>query len=580
MKNVYIRYIHKYGGYTGIITLISALVMWIMPSIEVYVVAKFIDSVVKVKQNNADTMFTAIILLVIVYLMQYIIKIINDLFTAKLEILLTSAFEKNMIVKRNELKYSVFENSDNYELISRVCGDEEEQNMLWSGISASMELIKYIVEIISVVIIIIIKDFGVGVLVCAMILMVIPLAYRCGKEDYDAYEKANKLRIRAQFFRRYLSEREYLEDRYHYQYTDYINSKWRESFGAAIQCSRCATKKNYIRLKISSVVTAVISALVAACMIRSVRDGQISLGIYTSVVGYICGLVHAMSWQMGNIVEDFIRASEYNKDYIRFDSLDTYDISKAGCDISEINKIEFKNVTFSYDSKTKVLDNFSYTFEKSKRYALVGINGAGKSTIVKLILRFYDNYEGNIFINDIELKNIPQEILYKKISVVFQNYAKYEISFSEHLDIASHKDSLCAKEKLQLLKLVKLDNVIDDIDQNIGKLWEDNVDLSGGQWQRLAIARALARDADVCILDEPTSAIDPISERKLYELFSRLFETSMNIMISHRLYSTKNADEILVLSNGKVIESGTYDELIKMNGLYADMYETQRSWYE
>lgn len=582
MKNVYLSYIKKYGGYTGAVTLISALIMWIMPSVEVYVVAKFIDAVVHAGDGGIDRVLSAAILIAVVYFVQYMIKMLNELYTAKLELILSSEFEKNMIIKRNQIKYSVFDNSDNYELISRVCADEEEQNMLWSGYSAMMALIKYIVEIISVVSLIIVKDLFVGILVGAMILFVIPLAYKCGQEDYDAYENANKLRIKAQFFRKYLADREYLCDRYHYQYTEYVNAKWRDNFAHAIECSRQATKRNYMRLKISSAITAVISALVALLMLRTIRSGQITLGIYTSVVGYICGLVHTMSWQMGNIVEEFIRSGEYNKDYIRFERLavNSNNSSETVRDITSINRIEFKNVTFSYDENKKILDEFSYVFTKNKKYALVGINGAGKSTIVKLILKFYDNYEGQILINDVELRDIPQDILYKHLSVVFQNYAKYEISFREHLNISVKNDDIMDDESVQeILKQVQLDGVINDADSNIGKLWEDNRDLSGGQWQKVAIARALAGKTDVCILDEPTASIDPISEKRLYELFTHLFKNSMNIMISHRLYSTKNADEIVVLSDGKVKESGTYDELIKLNGLYADMYETQRSWY-
>lgn len=145
MKNVYLSYIKKYGGYTGAVTLISALIMWIMPSVEVYVVAKFIDAVVHAGDGGIDRVLSAAILIAVVYFVQYMIKMLNELYTAKLELILSSEFEKNMIIKRNQIKYSVFDNSDNYELISRVCADEEEQNMLWSGYSAMMALIKYIV---------------------------------------------------------------------------------------------------------------------------------------------------------------------------------------------------------------------------------------------------------------------------------------------------------------------------------------------------------------------------------------------------------------------------------------------------
>ena len=214
----------------------------------------------------------------------------------------------------------------------------------------------------------------------------------------------------------------------------------------------------------------------------------------------------------------------------------------------------------------------------NKTFALVGKNGSGKSTIIKLILKLYKADTGEILIGNINIDDISRSQLQDLFSVVFQDFSKYEITVRENValsDINKIDDDMKIRNCLESFKLSKLDN----LDQNLGKIREDGIDLSFGQWQKLALARAIFKQAPFTIFDEPTSSLDPISENKMYENLHILSSTHGSIFVSHRLASCKMCDEIILIDDGKVKEYGSHKDLIYQNGLYKKMYEEQSSWY-
>lgn len=247
--------------------------------------------------------------------------------------------------------------------------------------------------------------------------------------------------------------------------------------------------------------------------------------------------------------------------------------------------LEFKNVSFKYpESKRFILRNFNLTIESGEKVALVGENGAGKSTLIKLILRFYDVTEGEILINGTSIKEVDLKVWHRQIGALFQDFIKYQFSFKENViygDIAKKNDLVAIKEAI---KKAGADSYLDDlpngIDQIVGKTFEEGVDLSGGQWQKLALARAFFRDAPILILDEPTSAIDAKAEYEIFQKVGELQKDKTVIIISHRFSTVRNADRILVLDGGKIIEEGNHEKLMKINGLYAELFNLQAQGYK
>ncbi len=247
--------------------------------------------------------------------------------------------------------------------------------------------------------------------------------------------------------------------------------------------------------------------------------------------------------------------------------------------------IEFNNVAFRYPKTERdILKNLNVKINSGEKIALVGENGAGKTTIIKLLLRFYDVTEGEILINGINIKDLSLEEWHKHVGALFQDFIKYQFTFKENVYFGNLDEK--NNEKLLRDSITKsgADKFVDDlpknIDQVVGKMFDDGIDLSGGQWQKLALARAFFRNAPILILDEPTSAIDAKAEYEIFENVQKLQKDKTVLIISHRFSTVRNADRILVLEEGKIIEEGSHEKLMKEKGLYEELFNIQAKGYK
>jgi len=245
---------------------------------------------------------------------------------------------------------------------------------------------------------------------------------------------------------------------------------------------------------------------------------------------------------------------------------------------------EFRNVSFTYPGSTRlVLRNLNFTLSAGERVALIGENGEGKTTIVKLITRLYDPTEGQILLDGIDLREYSLEDLYREIGVIFQDFMRYEMTARENVAVGRIEeiDNLAAIAAAAHKSLA--DEVIAKLpsqyDQMLGRRFEMGVDLSGGEWQKLALARAYLRDAQLLILDEPTAALDARSEYEVFERFAELTEGKMALFISHRFSTVRMADRIVVLANGRIAEDGSHQQLMALGGRYSEMFELQAASY-
>ena len=249
-----------------------------------------------------------------------------------------------------------------------------------------------------------------------------------------------------------------------------------------------------------------------------------------------------------------------------------------------VGGVEFRNVSFSYPGNPRrVLDQINFQLHTNERLALIGENGQGKTTIVKLITRLYDPTEGQILLDGIDLREYDLEDLHREIGVIFQDFMRYEMTARENIAVGRIDEI----NNLDLLKSAAQKSMADQTigrlslgyDQMLGRRFEQGVDLSGGEWQKVALARAYLRDAQLLILDEPTAALDARSEFEVFHRFAELTAGKMALFISHRFSTVRSADRILVLENGRIAEEGTHDQLASMGGRYAEMFEMQASSY-
>ncbi len=246
--------------------------------------------------------------------------------------------------------------------------------------------------------------------------------------------------------------------------------------------------------------------------------------------------------------------------------------------------IEFKHVSFSYPETDKnVLKNISFTVPIGEKLAIVGENGAGKTTLVKLICRVYDPTEGEILVDNINLKEIDLDHWRNYLGVLFQDFTNYNLTARESIAISKPDEPIDDKKVQESAEMVGADSFINELpkkyDQLIWKGFQDGVELSKGQHQRMAVARIFYRDALISVLDEPTSAIDAVAEEKIFEVLEKKMEGKTVILISHRFSTVKNADQIAVIEHGELKELGSHKDLMAKKGRYEELYTMQASRY-
>ena len=245
---------------------------------------------------------------------------------------------------------------------------------------------------------------------------------------------------------------------------------------------------------------------------------------------------------------------------------------------------EFRNVSFRYPGSPRlVLNELNFHLRPGERVALIGENGEGKTTIVKLLTRLYDPAEGQVLLDGVDLREYDLEDLYREIGVIFQDFMRYEMTARENIavgriermsDLALLQESAQKSMASDVLRKLPL-----GFDQMLGRRFDGGVDLSGGEWQKVALARAYLRDAQVLILDEPTSALDARSEYEVFKRFAELTTGKMALFISHRFSTVRMADRIVVLENGRIAEEGDHETLTSLGGRYAEMFELQAASY-
>lgn len=478
--------------------------------------------------------------------------------------------------------YKYIENEKSWELISRVSRDPVKA--ITDGVAAFIQFAQIIVSIASVFVLIVSQVWWAALIIFVFSVPLFMLSMRAGRKNYQAERDAEKFNRRTEYLGEVLTGRENVDERTVFEYNDEINRVWQEQYEAGRKLQIKVTAKNFMISKGSSIVLALISLLVALTLIGPVVNGQMSAGMFMGIVSAVFGMIQKLGFQMSRSLENISRAGEYMKDLGEFAALSEAEDALTepdACPI-QIDSLEFRKVRFRYPGgKEYILDGLSFKLDAGRHYAFVGKNGAGKTTITKLLTGLYTEYEGEIFVNGKELRQYPASTIKAMFSVVYQDFAKYYIKMKDAIALG---DVHAAGKEEEAAHLAGLDELVskleNGIDTPLGKILKGGQDISGGQWQRVAIARSLVSRAPVRILDEPTAALDPISESHLYRDFEKLMEGKTTVFVSHRLGSTKLADEILVIDKGKIIERGTHEELMTKNGQYAEMFEAQREWYQ
>lgn len=555
----------------GLATLLNLIFSGFYPLINIYAMSNLIKTIIEFQSTrNLKIAIHSIVLYLFILGINHVSQSVYKYITISQTIKIQNSLNLIFIDKVLDLKYEYIENSKYYDEISLL-----QNNFFDKYLSYHREIlysIKVLLNMASILIVVI----GIAKLKGIMIIIgCIPMAWIINYNGKKSYEENEKL-IREDRYSDYLNDvligKQFAYERAMYRYEDKISERWKRISDNNLKLRLQTNLKNTFRLELTSIILGFLFFYVILDMVKISAIGKIHVSVLLPTVNQIIEFLNILRWELNQSIESLVNSKNYLRrlnDFLSFPDEGSDNTNKD----EKIESIEFKNVYFTYPSREKsVLKGVSFIIGSGKKYEIVGENGSGKSTILKLLLSLYDNYQGEILVNGKELR----EYKTNPFSVIFQDYAKFYLSLEDNIRIGNLSAS---KETLEvIMKKFNLHNIVaKGILRNSD---EEGSNLSIGQWQRVAIARCFINNKNAFILDEPNASLDIHQETNLYNAFKEIEDHKISIIISHRLGLSKLVDEIIVLNDGKIEAVGSHHELMKSKeGLYYKMYENQRGLY-
>lgn len=448
----------------------------------------------------------------------------------------------------------------------------------------TLGMIRNVITFVSAALILVNTNWVIAVLV---VLSVLPAVFLERKRTEKYYE-LNQWQSYEGQMQSYLSwlliKRKYIKEMRFYQLYDYIQDKYDDSV-LNLNKQQMKLAKIFLYCGIgSSLLTYGAIAVSLAVISSEILAGKAQIGAFVLVYNTVQNMQNTLSGIFShlNLIGD---QGRYLEDY---ETVMAFEEEPEGDEetIRKTDSLEltFQNVSFSYpNTEREVLKNINLTIKQGEKIAIVGENGSGKSTFVSLLTGLYEPTKGKILVNGVDIsENLG--LLRGKLSCTMQDFLQHQDTIAENIRIGDIRKNHSQEEIVKVIEKAGLLENIESLPNKentyLGNIYPESKDLSGGQWQKLAMARNLLKeDACVMVMDEPTAALDPLAESRLYEEFSALTGDKTVILISHRLGATRLADRVLVFHNGQIVEDGSHEKLLKQNQLYTQMYHSQSQWY-
>lgn len=490
---------------------------------------------------------------------------------------LTKTLSPAIIDKFSRISYQYYENAEFKDVMTRMTANPQQN--IHNTFFAAVNCIHHVLRLVGVLGIFFRASIWIGLGAALIGIPMSILQIRATDKKQRLLQEATSDQRMGEYLQDLFSDKHSAYEIKLFRAKEHILDLWHEVTGRIF---KRYTRSAKILLRAQTIVTLLkiaYTTFVVATLVLGFQAGRIELGVLVSIINSIGNMFIFLEAASNGLADLGAKAHEigYYKEFMEFEEQ-----TLGHGDVSSGQDIVFENVSFRYPgTEREILHDLSFTIRSGERVALVGVNGAGKSTIIKLLCGLYTPDSGRITIGGKDLTSLSQDALHRTLSVVFQDFGAYQLTLRENLAFGDleklHEDA----ELKEALRLAGAEAISDQgLDISLGRLGQDSVDLSKGQWQRIAVARAFLSNAAYIILDEPTASLDPIAESRLYESFSSVLEKRGCILISHRLASAKMAEKIIVIEGGEVIETGSHEELIQNGGLYAVMYEEQSGWYQ
>lgn len=521
------------------------------------------------------------------YLVTNAIRLLNE-YKLVMSTNMSNALAYNVRKKCLEMDYEMFNNAAMQERATLALALSANNNFvsLLDGIS---KLVSNCIVLTTVILIVI--QFDMLLIFIAFIVVAIQcvLYFRNTKVNMEIDQDSSIANRCIRFLEPLFTKPKIKKDIDIYQISDFLLEKHKFFINSWMNIFIRRTKVNSIHGVLNTTASFAYQLFAYILLGLKVFTREISVGSFTMGINSLNSFMSATNGIVQSIIDVRLKISFINK-YDTFLKIpNQYDkhvkCNLEGIDLKNIS-IEFENVSFKYPGSTSyVLKNVDLKISGQERIAIVGGNGAGKTTFIMLLTRMYAPTEGRILINGVDIKEIDRDSYMSLFSVVHQDFLMLPFSIFENIIFKQELDCDTQTKIMDLLKQCGLQERIEAMYQGLNtpitkEIDARGVDMSGGEVQKIAIVRALYKDAPIVILDEPTSALDPIAEYDIYQQFAQMTHHKTAIYISHRIASTRFCDRIIVFDKGSVVEEGTFDELILKQGLYYDFYQKQAQYFE
>lgn len=513
--------------------------------------------------------------------------------------------EKSIVKKVLKLRLAYFDNTDAQKKISQV--KHGFSGKMEYVIREALDSIRCMVTFITALTIVWHTDWRIALIITAATIPTLFLRHYQTEQQYKMNQWSSFEGQMQRYLALVLTKRKYVKEMRFYQLYDYVEGKYDESVLKIYRKNRKLVQKSLcIQFTSAILINGSIAAALALISIAIFR-GDAKIGAFMLIYNSVRNMQSALSSAAasaddisseGRYLEDYETVMNYEEEAV--DSVldipaepaeysgnypDTAKNTGYSGSENEDVEIAFDHVTFSYPgSEREVIKELSVTIKPGEKIAIVGENGSGKSTFVALLTGLYSPTRGRILINGRDLQE-NLAFLREKISCTMQDFLHYNGTILENVQIGDLKHSHEKAEAEDALSKADLTEYVNSLEKKgdtyLGNLHKDSIDLSGGQWQKLAMARNLYKSqAKIMLLDEPTAALDPLAESRLYKEFAALTQDKTVLLISHRLGVTKIVDRILVFDGGQIVEDGAHEELYQADRLYTKMYNAQMQWYQ
>jgi len=567
--------------------LILTIIQGLLPLLSAYLTAQILNSIAALLTHHSQSLTTPFVLLAGLGVVNFIIGqlsflsfYLDDLFSMRFDL----QIQKNLFEKIHQLDQSYYEDQTFNNNLNKI-----NQNLYsLRGLNRNFLLAGgSFVQLVSTAIALIAFDPRIALGLTAAMIPVLIVEVKTSMERWRSWDKrGNDWRLQW-YIRGLLTNVNDLREIKLYELKSYLMERWSQHFHAG-RSAQLTIERRAQRLRaITGALDIAVSLGAQAWLLVRVVNRGLGLDSFIFYRQVIENYTNAGASLVRNL-HSMQENSLYVNDYFTMMALQPRLVMSAQPELLPHSKpplIEFKNVSFHYPEREQmVLKNISLTIKPGEDIAIVGANGAGKTTLIKLLLRMYDPTEGYILINGHDLKDIDLATWYRNIGALFQDFNRYS-SLSVRDNIVMGRADL-PEDTTALMAAANKSGADDFVstyskqyDQILNRSFENGMEPSGGQWQRIALARAFYRNANVLILDEPTSAIDAKGEFEIFERIAATQEHKTTIIISHRFSTVRNAHKIIVLEHGTIIESGSHDELRALKGRYQELFELQASGY-